>query len=141
MKTYLEPVEVEKLEQAAGYLRDKLLIRLLSRLGCRISEVLGISVSNIDFSQGTVTIEHLKVLIQEKKIDWITFTSSSTVDNFVEIVGHDFMTTQRDRLPVASIGPVTTATLEKYGMQPQIRAAKHTFEGLVNSIIQGEQHG
>jgi integrase/recombinase XerD len=60
-KAYLEPVEVEQLEQAAEYLRDKLLIRLLFRLGCRISEALGIAVDDIDFNRGTVTIEHLKV--------------------------------------------------------------------------------
>jgi len=63
-KTYLEPEEVIKLEGAADYLRDKLLIRLLSRLGCRISEVLGIAVGDIDFDQGTITIEHLKVRLK-----------------------------------------------------------------------------
>jgi len=62
-KAYLELEEVMKLEEAAEYLRDKLLIRLLFRLGCRISEVLGITVSDIDFNRGTVTIEHLKVRI------------------------------------------------------------------------------
>ncbi|MFC2004256.1 tyrosine-type recombinase/integrase [Chloroflexota bacterium] len=61
MKVYLEQVEIEKLEQSAEYLRDKLLIRLLYRLGCRISEELGIRVNDIDFKQGMVTIEHLKV--------------------------------------------------------------------------------
>ena len=60
-KAYLEPEEVQNLEEAGEYLRDKLLIRLLFRLGCRISEALGIAVSDIDFDQGTVTIEHLKV--------------------------------------------------------------------------------
>ncbi len=64
MKAYLEPVEVERLEQAGEYLRDKLLVRLLFRLGCRISEALNISVDNIDFGQGTVTIRHLKVRIK-----------------------------------------------------------------------------
>ena len=64
MKAYLEPVEVEQLEQAAEYLRDKLLVRLLFRLGCRISEVLGIGVDDVSFSQGTVTIEHLKVRVK-----------------------------------------------------------------------------
>ncbi|MFC2010138.1 tyrosine-type recombinase/integrase [Chloroflexota bacterium] len=60
MKTYLEPNEVDRIEQAAEYLRDKLLIRLLARLGCRVSEALGVTVSDIDFDQGTVTIVHLK---------------------------------------------------------------------------------
>ena len=64
MKVYLEPEEVEKLEKAADYLRDKLLVRLLWRLGCRISEVLGIRVDDIDFKQRTVTIEHLKARIK-----------------------------------------------------------------------------
>ncbi len=64
MKAYLEPGEVERLEQAAEYLRDKLLIRLLFHLGCRVSEALGIRVEDIDFKQGTVTIEHLKARIK-----------------------------------------------------------------------------
>ena len=63
-KAYLEPAEIEKLEEAAGYLRDKLLVRLLFHLGCRISEALGITVSDIDFSQGTVTIQHLKTRVK-----------------------------------------------------------------------------
>ena len=64
MKAYIEPAEVERLEQAAVYLRDKLLIRLLFHLGCRISEALGIKVNDIDFSQGLVTIQHLKARLE-----------------------------------------------------------------------------
>src|SRR3972149_2907045 len=64
MKAYLEPSEVMKLEEAAEYLRDKLLIRLLFHLGCRVSEALGLRVDNIDFRQGLVTIEHLKARIK-----------------------------------------------------------------------------
>jgi integrase len=40
MKTYLEPNEVDRIEQAAECLRDKLLVRLLAHLGCRVSEAL-----------------------------------------------------------------------------------------------------
>lgn len=60
MKTYLELEEVERLEKGTSSLRDRLLIRLLSRLGCRISEALALSVQDIDLQQGTVTIQHLK---------------------------------------------------------------------------------
>jgi len=49
MKTYLEPKEIERIEQAAECLRDKLLVRLLAHLGCRVSEALGITVEDIDF--------------------------------------------------------------------------------------------
>jgi len=59
-KAYLEANEVGQLEIAATNLRDRLLIRLLSHLGCRISEALALKVEDIDFSQGTVTIQHLK---------------------------------------------------------------------------------
>ncbi len=63
-KAYLEPSEIEMLEEAAEYLRDRLLIRLLFHLGCRVSEALGITVGDIDFSRGTVTIQHLKARIK-----------------------------------------------------------------------------
>ena len=60
MKAYLEQSEVEQLEKAATCLRDKLLISLLFRLGCRISEALALKVEDVDFSQRMVTIQHLK---------------------------------------------------------------------------------
>jgi len=63
-KVYLEPEEVARLEEAARYLRDKLLIRLLFRLGCRVSEALGIAVDDIDFARGTVTIKHLTAKVR-----------------------------------------------------------------------------
>ena len=64
MKTYLDPQEIDLLEKAATNLRDCLLVRLLFRLGCRISEALGTAVEDIDFVRGTVTIQHLKVRIK-----------------------------------------------------------------------------
>lgn len=64
MRAYLEIEEAEQLEKAATYLRDRLLIRLLARLGCRISEALALKVEDIDFTQGMVTIEHLKSRIK-----------------------------------------------------------------------------
>jgi len=60
MKAYIEPEEVAMMEKAASNLRDKLLIRTLFRLGCRVTEALGLAVEDIDFTQSTVTIKHLK---------------------------------------------------------------------------------
>jgi integrase/recombinase XerD len=59
-KTYLESTEISRLEGSANNPRDKLLIRLLYHLGCRVSEALSIKVEGIDFSQSTVSIIHLK---------------------------------------------------------------------------------
>ena len=63
-KVYLEAEEVGKLEKAATNLRDRLLIRLLSHLGCRISEALGIKIEDIDLDNRTITIQHLKALMK-----------------------------------------------------------------------------
>ena len=52
------------MEKAATNLRDRLLIRMLSHLGCRISEVLGLTVQDIDFHQGAVIIQHLKTRLK-----------------------------------------------------------------------------
>jgi integrase/recombinase XerD len=60
MKAYLEPGEIAAMQSVAGNLRDKLLIRLLFHLGCRVSEALGLTTDDIDFTRGTVTIKHLK---------------------------------------------------------------------------------
>jgi integrase/recombinase XerD len=64
MRAYLEIESTQQLEDAATNLRDKLLIRILRRLGCRVSEALALEVKDIDFEQGTVTIEHLKSRIK-----------------------------------------------------------------------------
>jgi len=60
MKAYLEPDEVSQMEKAASNLRDKLLIRLLFHLGCRVSEALSLTPDDIDFIKSTVMIIHLK---------------------------------------------------------------------------------
>ena len=63
-RAYIEPSEVENLEKRATNLRDRLLIRLLFHLGCRVSEALALEVHDIDFGQGTVVIQHLKCRIK-----------------------------------------------------------------------------
>lgn len=64
MKTYLEPEEILALEEAATNLRDQLLIHLLFHLGCRISEALAVTVEDINFSGGTIRIQHLKTRLK-----------------------------------------------------------------------------
>ena len=64
MKTYLDSEEVKLLEETATCVRDKLLVRLLFHLGCRISEALALEEKDIDFVRGTATIEHLKLRLE-----------------------------------------------------------------------------
>jgi integrase/recombinase XerD len=64
-KAYIEPEEVTKMEGATTCLRDRLLIRVIFWLGCRVSEALGIKVpEDIDFERAIITIKHLKVRLQ-----------------------------------------------------------------------------
>ncbi len=60
MKAYIEPNEVKMMEDKTTNLRDRLLVRLLFRLGCRVSEALALTPDDIDFAHGTVSIQHLK---------------------------------------------------------------------------------
>ena len=62
-KTYLQPQDAVALEEQASSVRDRLLIRVLFRTGCRISEALGLTVEDVDFQEGTITIQHLKARI------------------------------------------------------------------------------
>jgi len=64
MKVYVEHDEVAMMEKAASNLRDKILIRMLFHLGCRISEALGLTMDDVDFTQGTVSIKHLKTRLR-----------------------------------------------------------------------------
>jgi integrase/recombinase XerD len=60
VKTYLEPEDVKRMEGCASSARDRLLVRLLFHLGCRVSEALALKADDIDFERRTVTILHLK---------------------------------------------------------------------------------
>jgi integrase/recombinase XerD len=60
VKAYLEPDEINRMEQVASNLRDRLLVHLLFHVGCRVSEALALKVEDVDFTRGTITIVHLK---------------------------------------------------------------------------------
>jgi uroporphyrinogen III methyltransferase/synthase len=66
-----------------------------------------------------------------RKPDWITFTSSSTVQNFVQLAGTQVL----EGVKVASIGPVTTASAKKLGVEVTVQASPHTSDGIVTAII------
>ena len=66
-----------------------------------------------------------------RKPDWITFTSSSTVENFLGAVGAGTLA----GVKVAAIGPVTSATVRKYGIEVDVEASPYTSDGLVEAIL------
>ncbi len=74
--------------------------------------------------------------LHRKKIDYITFTSSSTVDNFFQSVPNELR--RKIQSKFVSIGPVTSATLKRYGFKPNREAKAHTIEGVVQAIANGD---
>src|SRR5579862_7761846 len=68
----------------------------------------------------------------EKRPHVVTFTSSSTVKNFVALLGKQ--TPQLKGILMASIGPVTSATLRENGFAVDIAAQEFTIPGLVHVI-------
>ncbi len=66
------------------------------------------------------------------KPDWVTFTSSSTVTNFVEAAGQDALAGVR----IASIGPITSDTIRSHGLSVDVEASPHTIPGLVRAILE-----
>ncbi len=65
------------------------------------------------------------------KPDWITFTSSSTVKNFVAVAGAEVLV----GVGIASIGPVTSSTLRQYGLTVDREARVFTMEGLLETVV------
>ena len=74
--------------------------------------------------------EKLKEQLVGGEFAAVTFTSSSTVKNFVRIAGRDAL----KHVAAAAIGPVTAATLEEYGITPVVCAEEYTIAGLVAAI-------
>jgi uroporphyrinogen III methyltransferase/synthase len=63
--------------------------------------------------------------------DYVTFTSSSTVRFFFDAVADGVAAGTR----LVSIGPVTTATLREHGLNPDVEAARHDIDGLVEALV------
>jgi uroporphyrinogen-III synthase len=89
----------------------------------------------------------LRAALKNRRPDVVTFTSSSTVRNFVELLGaradgkvlqpvRGWESQARlDEILMASIGPVTSATLREFGLTVDISAKEYTIPGLVEAIV------
>lgn len=73
-------------------------------------------------------------LLQEKCINVVTFTSSSTVDHFIKLLDGVNWRDLLRHVDLACIGPVTAKTLKSYRLEPDIIAEQYSVDGLVNAI-------
>jgi uroporphyrinogen III methyltransferase/synthase len=74
--------------------------------------------------------------IHHADIHMVTFTSSSTVNNFCNIfpdsINNDLF---KKQVCIASIGPITSETAQKNGLKVSVEAEEYTIRGLVKAII------
>jgi uroporphyrinogen-III synthase len=67
--------------------------------------------------------------------DWITFTSSSTVRHFFELLGDEARRVAAGA-QIACIGPITAATAREYGLRVAVVAERYTVSGLLNALTE-----
>jgi uroporphyrinogen-III synthase len=80
------------------------------------------------------TVERARSLFATKPWGWVTFTSPSTVRNFVETLAASW-NEGKPTLDAASIGPVTSAELRSFGAEPAAEAGSPSPASLVESIV------
>jgi uroporphyrinogen III methyltransferase/synthase len=71
-------------------------------------------------------------LERAREADFITFTSSSTVRNFVEKAGKNGIPKEAQ---VISIGPVTSEAIREVGLSVDVEAERHDIQGLVGALL------
>lgn len=72
----------------------------------------------------------------EERVDLVTFTSSSTVDHFIQLVGPGQVEELLARTVVACIGPITAGTATRGGLQVAVLPQDYTVESLHRAVVQ-----
>ena len=99
----------------------------------------GAVVTETPVYQNTIPYENrdrLRHILLNEEINWITFTSSSTVTNFFKILGDLQLEIQFSKL--ASIGKITSETIREHGHTPSFTANPQNLEGLCQGIVEWE---
>ena len=74
-------------------------------------------------------------MLLDKRVDVVTFTSASTVRNFVQLYGAEPVADLLKSVTIASIGPVTAEAAQQSGIQTAIMPSEYTMPGLVQAIV------
>lgn len=107
------------------------MVEALTAGGARVEEV--VAYRNVAVQPDA---EQMDEIFGEEGADWLTFTSSSTVRNF--LTGQDCRIIEESGVRIASIGPMTSATLRGFGLEPHVEPDAHTIDGLVEAILATE---
>lgn len=103
--------------------------RELEEMGAIVDEVpVYKTIPETDDLTGTAT------RLQEEGADYLTFTSSSTVENFNKRLDLRALKQAFPAMKLVSIGPETSKALRRLGFEPDIEAAKHSIAGMVRAL-------
>jgi uroporphyrinogen-III synthase len=119
----------DKLLHPRGNLARDILSAELKQLDAEVMSVIAYeTVCNDDAGKP------LAAYLQSSEIDIITFTSSSTVSNFVQLLATYNWKKWVEGIPVACIGPVTAETAVNHSFHPLIVAEEYTIDGLIEAL-------
>ncbi len=128
----LNPAEVEGkrfLLPRAATARD-ILPRTLKKWGAEVDVVQAYRTVP---AKGSAAI--LKGVLSENKVDMVTFTSSSTVKYFVDLLSPVDLRKFCNSVAVACIGPITKGTAESNRIRVDVLAKEYTVPGLIEAIV------
>ncbi|MDO7785986.1 uroporphyrinogen-III C-methyltransferase [Desulforamulus aquiferis] len=108
----------------------KLLPKALEEMGAQVEEVIAYHTILGDGDAAAI-----REGLVSGEINVVTFTSSSTVQNFVKLVGEEGLQALMENVVVASIGPITSRTARELGLRVDLEASEYTITGLVEAII------
>jgi uroporphyrinogen III methyltransferase / synthase len=75
----------------------------------------------------------------EEGADWVTFTSSSTVEHFHARFDLPALLERFPQMKLASIGPETSKVLAALNLEPTVEAKHHTIDGLVEALLSAQK--
>jgi uroporphyrinogen III methyltransferase/synthase len=79
-------------------------------------------------------IEPVRKMLEAEFLHAVTFTSSSTVTHFVEMLKGSNLPLLLRRIVIASIGPITSKTLRENGLSVDVEASEYTIDGLLEAL-------
>ncbi len=82
--------------------------------------------------------EMLLSYLRTSEVDYVTFTSSSTVENLLSSLAAGAKPALA-KARLASIGPITGATMKKWGLKVAVSAKRSTLDGLVDAMVNDYQ--
>jgi uroporphyrinogen III methyltransferase / synthase len=106
----------------------------LRAAGADVSDVSAYSTTLV--SQERETEPDIYRMLLERQVDAVTFTSASTVRNFVRIIGAEEAADLLRTTVVASIGPVTAEAAQQLDIATHVMPARYTIPDLVDALVE-----